>query len=199
MLRNLDVNRISERIAYRYGALFVGAGILLTGKFAWSTDAATSLVLIVGAGLILSALILILTEQIFRNAPFDARSGLRYFCVGLAGIFVYDLIVYSLIIVSDYLNPSQWAARGFVNALFAVPLTLAVHRSFRLSPDKNVPYQFTFYFFSIIAVTAFIVVAFLADYYIDVTGGTLSGVFRILLFASVALFAAVLIVSPNTS
>jgi putative PEP-CTERM system histidine kinase len=197
MLGNLDVNRISERIAYRYGALFVGAGILLTGKFAWSTDAAASLVLIVGAGLILSALILILTEQIFRNAPFDARSGLRYFCVGLAGIFVYDLIVYSLIIVSDYLNPSQWAARGFVNALFAVPLTFAVHRSFRLSPDKNVPYQFTFYFFSIIAVTAFIVVAFLADYYIDVTGGTLSGVFGILLFASVALFTAVLIVSPT--
>jgi putative PEP-CTERM system histidine kinase len=145
----------------------------------------------------ISALILILTEQLFRNAPFDARSGLRYFCVGLAGIFVYDLAVYSLIIVSDYLNASQWAARGFVNALFAVPLVFAAHRSFRLAPDKDVPYQFTFYVLSIIAMTTFVVVAFLADYYIEVTGGTLSGVFRILLFAVVALFAAVMIVSPT--
>ena len=80
MLYSLDVNRVSERIAWRYGALFVGAGIFLTVKFAWSTDAATALVGIVGAGLMLSALILIATEQIFRNAPFDARSGLRYFC-----------------------------------------------------------------------------------------------------------------------
>jgi hypothetical protein len=156
MLRELDVNRVSERFAYRYGALFLGAGILLTGKFAWSTDAAVSLVAIVGTGLMISALVLILTEQLFRNAPFDARSGLRYFCVGLAGIFVYDLLVYSLIIVSDYLNASQWAARGFVNAVFAVPLVFAVHRSFRLTPDKDVPYQFTFYVLSIIAMTTFI-------------------------------------------
>jgi len=197
MLYSLDVNRVSERIAWRYGALFVGAGIFLTVKFAWSTDAATALVGIVGAGLMLSALILIATEQIFRNAPFDARSGLRYFCVGLAGIFVYDLIVYSLIIVSDYLNPSQWAARGFVNALFAVPLAFAVHRSFRLTPDKSVPYQFTFYGLSIIAMAIFIVVAFLAYYYMAVTGGTLSGVIRILVFAVIALFTAVMIVSPT--
>ncbi len=197
MLRSLDVNRVSERIAWRYGALFVGAGILLTVKFAWSTDAATALVGIVGAGLMLSALMLIATEQIFRNAPFDARSGLRYFCVGLAGIFVYDLVVYSLIIVSDYLNPSQWAARGFVSALFAVPLSFAVHRSFRLSPDTNLPYHFTFYGLSIIAMTIFIVVAFLADYYMAVTGGTLGGVFGILLFAAIALFTAVIIVSPT--
>jgi putative PEP-CTERM system histidine kinase len=197
MLRELDVNRVSERFAYRYGALFLGAGILLTGKFAWSTDAAVSLVAIVGTGLMISALVLILTEQLFRNAPFDARSGLRYFCVGLAGIFVYDLLVYSLIIVSDYLNASQWAARGFVNAVFAVPLVFAVHRSFRLTPDKDVPYQFTFYVLSIIAMTTFIVTAFLADYYIAVTGGTLSGVFRILVFAVVALFTAVMIVSPT--
>ncbi len=197
MLRSLDVNRVSERVAWRYGALFMGAGILLTVKFAWSTDAAAALVGIVGSGLMLAALILIITEQIFRNAPFDARSGLRYFCVGVAGIFIYDLVVYSLIIVSDYLNPSQWAARGFVNALFAVPLAFAVHRSFRFSPDKNVPYQFTFYGLSRFAMTIFIVAAFLANYYIAVTGGTLSGVFGILLLAFIALFTAVMIVSPT--
>ena len=197
MVSGLDADRVSRRLAYRYGAVFLGAGILLTAKFAVSTDAAPSLVGVIGGGLVLSAAILVLTEQIFRNAPFDARSGLRYFCVGLAGIFVYDLLVYALIIVSDYVNPGQWAARGFVSALFAVPLMFATDRSFRLVPDRNLPYRFTFYALSLIVIATFIAVAFLSDYYIAVAGGTLSGVFRILFFAAVALFAAVMIISPT--
>lgn len=197
MVSGLDRDRVCARLAYRYGAAFLGVGVLLAVKFSLGTDAGPALVGVVGGGLLLSAAILVLTEQVFRNAPFDARSGLRYFCVGVAGIFLYDLLVYSLIIVSDYVNPGQWAARGFVSALFAVPLVFATNRSFRLVPDNSTPYRFTFYALSLIVIATFIVIAFISDYYITVTGGTLSGVFRILLFAVAALLAAVIMISPT--
>lgn len=197
IVRSLDVNRVSERVAIRWGALFVAAGLLLIVKFAMSAAVSPALLFVVGTGVMLSALILILTEQVFRNAPFDARSGLRYFCIGVAGIYVYDLVVFSLIVVNNELNSSQWAARGFVNALFAIPIAFAARRSFRLTLDQLLPRQFLFYSLSTIGIAAFIVIAFIADYYIATLGGTLSGVFRILFFAVAAMFAAVMIVSPT--
>ena len=100
ILRDLDPSRKIEKFASRYGAIFLLASALLVVYYAIQTSDSISVMGIIIGGLMLSTLILILVEQIYRNAPFDARSGLKYFCIGVVGIFVYDLVIFTLTIVN---------------------------------------------------------------------------------------------------
>lgn len=197
ILRDLDESRSLEKMASRYGALFLVIAGLFTVYYGMrSSDSLTSTG-IIGGGVMLSTLILILTEQVYRNAPFDARSSLKYFCVGLGGMYLYDLVVFSLTAVNQEMNIDQWAARGFVNAVFALPIGLAAQRSFRLSLDVHIPRQILFYFFSMIGAGTFLIFMLIGDYYVNVYGGTWSGVLRIFLFVFAVIALAVLMVSAT--
>ncbi len=100
ILRDLDPSRKVEKFATRYGAIFLLASALLIVYYTIRTTDSMSTMGIVSSGVVLSTLILILAEQIYQNAPFDARSGLKYFCIGVVGIFSYDLIIFTLTIVN---------------------------------------------------------------------------------------------------
>ena len=195
ILRDLDVDGASNRLASRYGITFLVVCGVVTVYYAVRTADAPAMIGIVAGGVALSALVLTLAEQAYRNAPFDTGSGLKYFCVGLAGIYAYDLVIFGLTIVNGEMNVDQWAARGFVNAMFAVPLLFAARRSMRLSLDRYIPRQFVFYSFALIAIGTFVVFALIGDYYINAYGGTWAGVLRIGLLAVAAFFVAVLLVS----
>jgi len=195
IVRDLDDRRATLTRASRYGIVFLVACAILTVNYALHTSDSPTMIAVVGGGVTLSALILIFAEQIYRNAPFDTGSGLKYFCVGLAGIYLYDLVIFGLTIVNHEMNVDQWAARGFVNFVFAIPVAFAARRSFRLSLDRYMPRQFLFYSFGLITVGTFIVFTLIGDYYIRVYGGTWSGLFRILLLAMAIVMVAVLLVS----
>jgi len=195
IIRELDDDKRALKLVSRYGILFLLACGVLTVNYAIRTSDAPAMIGVVGGGVTLSALILILAEQVYRNAPFDARSGLKYFCVGLAGIYTYDLVIFALTIVNREMNVDQWATRGFVNSFFAVPLAFAARRSFRLSLDRYVPRQFLFYSFALIGIGTFVIFTLIGDYYIRAFGGTWSGAGRIILFALAAFSVAVLLVS----
>ncbi len=197
VLRDLDESKSIEQFAWKYGAVFLMFAALLLVGYAIRTTDSISMMGIVGGGVMLSTLILIVTEQIYRNAPFDVRSGLKYFCVGVAGIFVYDFVIFTLTTVNLEMNVDQWAARGFVNALFALPLGLAAQRSFRLSLDTHFPRQIVFHSFALIAAGIFIVLLVMGDYYVTAYAGTWGGVVRIVLFISAISALVVLMVSAT--
>ena len=195
ILRDLDDRKRITPPGSWYGILFLAACGILTVNYALHTSEPWAMVAIVGGGVTLSALVLILAEQVYRNAPFDAGSGLKYFCIGLLGMYAYDVVIFGLTIINREMNVDQWAARGFVNCFFAIPLAFAARRSFRLSLDRYLPRQFLFYSFAVISVVTFITFTLIGDYYIRAFGGTWSGLFRILLFAMVAFLVGVLLVS----
>jgi putative PEP-CTERM system histidine kinase len=197
ILRDLDEARNIEAFAWKYGAGFLLFAALLLVVYSIRSSDSMSMMGIVGGGVMLSALILIVTEQIFRNAPVDAQSGLKYFCVGVAGIFTYDFVIFTLTIANLEMDVDQWAARGFVNALFAVPLALAAQRSFRLSLDTHFPRQIVLYSFALIAAGIFIVLMVMGDYYVTTYTGTWGSVVRIVLFVSAVFALAVLMVSAT--
>jgi len=197
ILRDLDQSKKIEEFASRYGAIFLLGSALLIVYYSIRTTDDLSVMGIVGGGVMLSTLILILIEQIYRNAPFDTRSGLKYFCIGVGGIYSYDLIIFTLTIVNNEMQVNQWAARGFVSALFAIPLGLAAKRSFRLSLDAHIPRQIIFYSFSLIAIGVFVIFMMMGDYYIKTYAGTWGGVLRIVLFVSAVSAVAVSMVSAT--
>ena len=197
ILRDLDPSRKIEQLAIRYGVVFLIIAALLIAYYSVRTSDSASMIGIVAGGIVLSALNLILVEQIYRNAPFDVRSSLKYFCVGVAGIALYDFVIFSWTIANSEMSTNQWAARGFVNAMFAVPLGLAARRSFRLSLDAHIPRQIIFYSFGVIASGIFIVILLLGDYYVRTYAGTWGGTVRIVLFIGALLALAVSVVSAT--
>lgn len=197
IFRDLDQSMILEKAVFRYGTVFLILSAALIAFYVFRSPDTISMKGIVGGGVLLSTLILIVIEQIYRNAPFDSRSGLKYLCVGISGLFVYDFVIFTLTIVNLEMNVDQWAARGFVNAFFAVPLALAARRSFRLSLDTHIPRQIVLYSFSAIAAGAFIALLVMGDYYISNYAGTWSNVVRIVLFVGALSVLMLLLVSAT--
>ena len=60
---------------------------------------------------------LMLVEQLFRNAPEDARWSIKPLCLGLAGGFVFDLYLFADALLFSRVDPDAWSVRGLVHAL----------------------------------------------------------------------------------
>ncbi len=96
--------------AFSLGAPLPGAA-LLPG---WSAIAFAPLVAISVFGLVLA-------EQVYRRTDERLRWNTRPLVLAFAGIFVFDLVLYSDAQLFNVIDPSLWAARGAVHAL-AIPL-----------------------------------------------------------------------------
>lgn len=85
---------------------------------------------------------LVLIEQCYRRTPLASRWHVRPLLLGLGGILVFDVVLYSDALLFGVLDVDLWAARGFAQAV-AVPLMLETLRrtrdwSFELSISRGV-------------------------------------------------------------
>ncbi|WEF34509.1 XrtA/PEP-CTERM system histidine kinase PrsK [Pseudoduganella chitinolytica] len=71
--------------------------------------------------LLLAVLGILLVEQLYRHTPVRERWGIKFACLGLGTLFVYDFYLYCDALLFRRLQPDLWAARGVVDAL-CVPL-----------------------------------------------------------------------------
>jgi putative PEP-CTERM system histidine kinase len=194
VLRGLDESRKIERVAIRYTLFLPAVAIVIFALYRSRSIEPLSDVLLVAGGILLSAVLLVLAEQIYRNAPVDSRSGLKYFCLATVGMFLYDIAMYAWSLVERSITADAWAARGYANALLVVPLAYSVKRTFRLSLDTLLPRQIFFYTFALAGVSAFLAVLIAGDYFIRTYGGTWADVGRIIfLFGALAVGATLLL------
>lgn len=114
------------------------------------------------AGLLWSVLGLFVLEQIYRNAATNARLALRWFCLGVGGLFVVELISFAELLLFGGVPVALWVARGLLFAGCA----LALLRAARHMPDWSVGVAFSrqaaFYTTSFVAVGAYLVLLSLA-------------------------------------
>ena len=66
---------------------------------------------------------LLLVEQLFRNLPEDSRWNAKPLCLGLIGVFLFDLYLYSQAVMFNVPDGDALSIRGAVHALI-VPLLL---------------------------------------------------------------------------
>lgn len=81
----------------------------------------TTVIATIAARLLLAVLGILLVEQLYRNTPTRERWGIKFACLGLGTLFVYDFYLYSDAMLFRRVQPHLWAARGLVDAL-CVPL-----------------------------------------------------------------------------
>ncbi len=166
-------------------ALAVGVAVIL-----FLPERAGSVV--IGTGLLLALLGLVLLEQLYRNSQATGRFALRYLGIGLGGLFLYDIFLYSQGLLLGAISQDAWYARGYVMALAVPFLAIAARRNPEWSLRMFVSREVVFYATSFIAVGAYLLLMAAGGYAVQLLGGTWGAVGQIVFLAAALGLLAVL-------
>ncbi len=124
-----------------------------------------------GGGFCFALLMLLLLEQIYRNAPEIARPDFKFLAIGVGGLFTYDLFLYAQAVLLGGIDAMSWHARGFANVLMVPFLLLGARRLPNADLRVFVSRQVTFYTTTFLAAGTYLLLMSLAGYAIRELGG----------------------------
>ena len=130
---------------------------------------------------------LVLVEQLYRNTAAERRWSVKHLCLGLGGMFAYDLYLYADGLLFRQVDVELWSARGAINALIVPLLGLAAARNPRWSLDLSLSRRLAFYTTGLAAVGVYLLAMAGGGYYLRYYGGSWGAIAQI-----VFLFVAVL-------
>jgi len=137
--------------------------------------------------LILALIGLVLIEYLYRSTQNNYRWSIKYLCLGLGVIFLYDFYIYSDAVLFKRINPDLWFARGTINAICVPLIVVSIRRvkewKMELFVSRHVVFQSSMILF------AGLYLSFMAisGYYVRVFGGSWGGALQV-----VFIFAAIL-------
>jgi len=180
--------------------LFVLVGTLLVANLALPTPAAVPLAatggnegLLFAAGLGVAILGLVLVEQLYRRTPELARWGIKPLVLGLGGMFVFDLFLFSEAMLFKRLDPDIWAARGIVHALVIPLVAVATARNTAWTIDLHVSRGVVLHSTALLVSGVYLLAMAAAGYYIRFFGGSWGKMLQVaLVFAALLLLALVM-------
>lgn len=143
----------------------------------------------------LSLLGLSLIEQIWRNSPSFGRSSIKYLCIGVATIFIFDFFMYADAMLFGHVADSFWNARGFVNALLTPLFAVNVINTRKQPVDFQLSRSAVFYAGTLVFAGAYLLFLALGGYYVRVLGGDWGDALQILFFTISLVFLATLLLS----
>lgn len=123
------------------------------------------------AGIVLALAVLVLIEQNYRNANASGREDFKYLAIGLGGVFVFDLFLYSQSELLRGIPADVWNARGFVNALLVPLIAIAARRNPQWSLDVFVSRQAVVFTTVILAVGVYLLLMAAGGYWLREVGG----------------------------
>ncbi len=145
-------------------------------------------------GWLLMALIgLILVEQVYRGARAEERWGLKFLCLGLGALFVFDFYLYTHLVLFGGVDAETWQARGFVAVLIVPLLALAASRQETKAASIALSRRMVFHGTTLIGAGLYLLIMAAAGYYLRAKGGEWGNVLQtVFLFSALMLLAVVL-------
>ncbi len=196
---------IQHRKTKRYlDMLIIGCGLLVIGFAGYividGLPSAKEILLtsIIFISLLMSVVVLVLVEQLFRNLIPDKRWTVKYLCVSVGALFVFDLYMYADAIIFSGVDMNLWKTRGFVNALAVPLLIISVRRHKKLSLEIFVSRHVTFYSTGILLVGVYLFLVALGGFYIDAYGGSWAAVAQIVFLAVTIVAMAIILTSEKS-
>jgi len=143
--------------------------------------------------LLLAVAGLALVEQLYRNTRAEHRWAIKYLCLGVGGLFAYDLYLYSDALLLKRLSPDLWGARGAVNAIIVPLIAVAVSRNPQWSTEIFVSRHIVFHSAAVLGAGVYLMLMAAAGYYIRAYGGSWGGLAQTaFLFAALLLLLALM-------
>lgn len=191
----------ASRILVASGVLTWGAVIATGALLRYNVLAfplGTTLVSILNAGGLLMAMLgLLLVEQLHRNSPDESRRGIKVLMIGIGGIFVYDLFLYSQNLMLGGIVPWAWSGRGLVNAALVPVIAFAARANKEWNLDIFVSRQVVFYSTTLAAVGVYLLLMSALGYWIVIQGRTWSSLASLTFFVGAGALLVFLLFSSN--
>lgn len=128
---------------------------------------------------------MMLVEQLYRNTHSEQRWAIKYLCLGLGGIFVFDFYLFSDALLFKRIDADIWYARGAVNALIVPFLAVAAARNPDWSLDLFISRRVVMHTTSLLGAGIYMLLMAFAGYYVRAYGGEWGKVLQItFLFAA---------------
>ena len=153
--------------------------------------------LVFGIHLGLAVFGLIFIEQVMRRAHPQARWALKPLCLGLAGVFAFDLFFYADAMLFGRLDANVWLARGIVNALVIPFIAVATARNTGWTIEMHLSRSAVFHSTAVLVSGVFLLTIAAAGYFVRYVGGEWGTAFQIA-FSFAALLITVLVVSSGS-
>jgi putative PEP-CTERM system histidine kinase len=113
---------------------------------------------------------LILIEQLIRNAAVEQRWAVKFLCLGLGSLFVFDFIIYSKSLLFAKLDSLLWETRGLINAV-TVPLLAIATTRLGSAVKGSVSRAAVFHTTVLFGTGAYLILMSLLGFYIRYYGG----------------------------
>lgn len=183
--------RLREHLPVLVGAAVLGAIALVwmyPGTPLRANAAADSVRLGYALSLGLAVFGLVCVEQLLRNTPPELRWGVKPLCVGLGGVFAFDLFLYADGVLFGRLDPAVWSAHGAVQACVIPFVAVSTVRNREWTVDIAVTRQVVFHTTALLGSGLYLLGVAAVGYYIRYFGGTWGAAVQVAL-----LFAALLV------
>jgi putative PEP-CTERM system histidine kinase len=171
---NLKVQSLARRLALLISILvLLQVGVLLARFF--SPEIFIRLLSHKAAliGQVLLAVIgLMLVEQLLRSVPQEKRWTVKYLCLGLGGLFVYDFFLYTDALLLQVIDAGVWFSRGLVNAMIVPFIAVSAARNPQWSPDVYVSRRMVFHTATFLGAGLYLLAMAGTGYYVRYFGGS---------------------------
>jgi putative PEP-CTERM system histidine kinase len=138
---------------------------------------------------------LVLVENVYRNAQPGNRWGIRLLCIGIGGLFAYDVFLFTAPFLFQGGGAGLVGARGIIHALIAVLIAVSAQRNRLLRLEIQVSRHVVFHSLSLIAIGVYLIGMAGAAYGLRFLGGRWGEVLQIGFLFSAVLIGVILFFS----
>lgn len=144
---------------------------------------------------LLSVMGLVLVEQVYRSTRPEDRWAIKFLCLGLGGLFVYDFYLYANAALFNAMDAQVWAARGYVAALVVPLIAVSAARNPEWAAPVGLSRSAAFHTASLLGAGIYLLLMAGAGYYLRLFGGEWGDVVQTVFVFAAAMLLVLLMVS----
>ena len=156
---------------------------------AWSHAGWAAQALIVPR-LILALIGVLLVEQLYRGTPPRQRWGVKFACLGIGGLYVYDFYLCSDALLFGHVTGTIWTARGLVDALTAPLVAISAARNPSWALGLTMSRQMMLRSAALIGAALYLLAMAASAYYLRCIGGAWGPVMQLAYLCGAAMLLA---------
>ncbi|MHB1186280.1 XrtA/PEP-CTERM system histidine kinase PrsK [Thiobacillus sp.] len=144
---------------------------------------------------LLTVMGLVLVEQVYRSTRPEDRWAIKFLCLGLGGLFVYDFYLYANAALFNAMDAQVWAARGYVAALVTPLIAVSAARNPEWAAPVGLSRSMAFHTASLLGAGIYLLLMAGAGYYLRLFGGEWGDVVQTVFIFAAAMLLLLLMFS----